>query len=161
MGILKNERSTQSESFSTNGAGHKVTTPVGGFNAILDRGSEFEGKLTFEGTVRIDGTFKGQIYSESHMVIGESGKVEGDINVGSVSISGSFQGNIHAKTRVELHKNAVVEADIDTPSLVIEDGVQFDGKCSMSKSAHQKKNAPFAAVKATADKSKNGISPQA
>ncbi|MEZ4705165.1 MAG: polymer-forming cytoskeletal protein [Bdellovibrionota bacterium] len=136
MGILKSDRSETTNhtvtpsAVATNG---RASTQVGGFNAILDRGSEFEGKLTFEGTVRIDGTFKGQIHSEAHMVIGESGRVEGDIVVGSVSISGIFTGNIKAKNRVELHKNAVVQADIATPSLVIEDGVTFDGHCTMGK----------------------------
>ncbi|MEZ4846129.1 MAG: polymer-forming cytoskeletal protein [Bdellovibrionota bacterium] len=93
MGLLtKDEPST-----STNNRTYGTSTPssnASGFNAVLDRGSEFEGKLTFEGTVRIDGKFKGDIFSESHMVIGESGRVEGTATVGSVSISGNFNGDI-------------------------------------------------------------------
>ena len=125
MGLLRQDEPT------TTNRNTATTNPVGGFNAILDRGSEFEGKLTFEGTVRVDGKFKGDIFSESHMVIGESGRVEGTATVGSISITGTFVGDIRAKTRVELHKGAVVKGSIYTPSLVIEDGVKFDGKAIM------------------------------
>lgn len=129
MGLLRqDEPQTSAKNYTS------PTNNPGGFNAILDRGSEFEGKLTFEGTVRIDGKFKGDIYSESHMVIGESGRVEGSVAVGSVSISGNFSGDIKAKTKVELHKGAIVKGDIYTPSLVIEDGVKFDGRAVMDSS---------------------------
>lgn len=144
MGLLTKDEPVSSTNRSYTNTNSNTNT--GGFNAILDRGSEFEGKLTFEGTVRIDGKFKGDIFSESHMVIGESGRVEGTATVGSISISGNFNGDIRAKTKVELHKGAVVKGDIYTPSLTIEDGVKFDGRAimdsnSLSKELGQFKNA--------------------
>ncbi len=108
---------------------------AGGFNAILDRGSEFEGKLTFEGTVRIDGKFKGEIYSEANLIVGESGKVDANIQVGTLSISGEIKGNITARTKVEIHSPGVVHGNIQTPSLVIEEGAIFDGSCAMEKNS--------------------------
>jgi cytoskeletal protein CcmA (bactofilin family) len=131
MGLLK------SDSTSLPASTHP-TTMGGGFNAILDRGSEFDGKLTFEGTVRIDGKFKGEIISDANLVIGEAGKVEADIKIGSISISGEVVGNITARGKVELHAPAVVKGNIHTPSLVIEDGVTFEGSCQMDKSMGQK-----------------------
>jgi cytoskeletal protein CcmA (bactofilin family) len=125
MGILKGDSTT-----STTGV---PSVGTGGFNAILDRGSEFEGKLTFEGTVRIDGKFKGEIFSDANLVIGESGKLEANIQVGSVSVSGEIRGNITAKTKVEIHPPAVVHGNIQTPSLLIEEGAIFEGNCVMEK----------------------------
>lgn len=125
MGILKGD--TAPSMVPSIGSG------PGGFNAVLDRGSEFEGKLTFEGTVRIDGKFKGEIISDATLVIGESGKVEADIKVGTVSISGEVKGNVTAKTKVEIHAPAVVHGNIQTPSLIIEEGVVFEGNCLMEK----------------------------
>ncbi|HLG20452.1 MAG TPA: polymer-forming cytoskeletal protein [Bdellovibrionota bacterium] len=127
MGLLKGDSEPATPPTSLSGS--RAT----GFNAILDRGSEFEGKLTFEGTVRIDGKFKGEIKSDANLVIGESGKVEADINVATVSISGEVKGNITAKTKVEVHAPAVVRGNIHTPSLVIEEGVTFEGSCIMEK----------------------------
>lgn len=148
MGLLtKDETPTSNHRNSTT-----TSTNASGFNAILDRGSEFEGKLTFEGTVRIDGKFKGDIFSESHMVIGESGRVEGTATVGSVSISGNFNGDIRAKVKVELHKGAVVKGDVYTPSLTIEDGVKFDGRAIMDSNSLSKELGQF--KNATSEKAK-------
>ncbi|MGZ5468499.1 MAG: bactofilin family protein, partial [Candidatus Aminicenantales bacterium] len=49
---------------------------------LIDMESEFKGDLTFKGSFRIEGTFKGTITSDSLLVIGERGKVEADVKVG-------------------------------------------------------------------------------
>ena len=125
--------------------GEPTAAPMQGtsFNAILDKGSEFEGKLTFEGTVRIDGKFKGEIFSDASLVVGESGKVEADINVGSVIISGEVTGNIKAKNKVEIHSPGIVRGNINTPALVIEEGVVFEGTCSMANGRDKKTSISF------------------
>jgi cytoskeletal protein CcmA (bactofilin family) len=109
-------------------AGQEVTT-------LLGRGSEFEGKLSFEGTVRIDGKLTGEIFTDDVLIIGEGADVKAEINVGSIIIEGSVQGNINAKRSVELHTPARVHGNIITPSLQIEKGVIFDGNCQMESSA--------------------------
>lgn len=101
-------------------------------NALLGKGSEFEGKLNFEGAVRIDGVMKGEIISKDKLIVGESAKVEAEINVGSAIISGEVVGNITASSEVELIAPAKVTGNIKTPSLIIQKGVIFDGNCSMS-----------------------------
>lgn len=131
MGLLKSD----TPNYTSTTQSH---TPVGGFNAILDRGSEFEGKLTFEGTVRIDGKFKGEIISEAKLVIGESGIIDANISIESVSISGKVTGDIKAKGKVEIHAPAVVKGNIEAASLVIEEGAIFEGSCSMEKMASNK-----------------------
>ena len=125
--------------------GDPTSTPQAGtsFNAILDKGSEFEGKLTFEGTVRIDGKFKGEIFSDASLVVGESGKVEADISVGSIIISGEVVGNIKAKNKVEIHSPGVVRGNINTPALIIEEGVTFEGQCSMANGKDKKTNIGY------------------
>jgi len=136
MGLLKS-----SDNNNTNSTRNMQSQAAsGGFNAILDQGSEFEGKLTFQGTVRIDGSFKGEVFSKSHIVIGQSGRVEGNAEIGSIAISGHFQGNITAKERVELTAGAVVNGDINTPSLIMEDGVKLNGKINMSPQGFDKNN---------------------
>jgi cytoskeletal protein CcmA (bactofilin family) len=102
---------------------------------LLGRGSEFEGKLSFEGTVRIDGKLTGEIFTDDVLVIGEGAEVKAEINVGAIIIEGSVQGNIHAKRSVEIRTPARVRGNITTPSLFIEKGVLFDGSCQMESSA--------------------------
>lgn len=111
---------------------HPVTQlPSGDVNTLLGRGSEFEGKLTFEGTVRVDGKLSGEIFSDDVLIIGEGAEVHAEIEVGTVIIKGTVVGNIRAKQGVELLAPAVVRGNLDTPSLVVEKGVAFDGQCSM------------------------------
>lgn len=100
-------------------------------NALLGRGSEFDGKLTFEGTVRIDGKFTGSIVTKDVLVVGEGAVVSAEIDCGSVIVHGQIIGNVRASVAVELHAPARVKGNIESPSLMIERGVTFDGQTKM------------------------------
>lgn len=110
-----------------------TTTPAatGDLNALLGRGSEFEGKLTFEGTVRIDGKFTGTIVTNDVLVVGEGAKVSAEISCGTVIVHGEITGNVRAKNAVELHHPAKMRGNVETPSLMIEKGVVFEGQAKM------------------------------
>ena len=124
---------------------------TGDLNALLGRGSEFEGKLTFEGTVRIDGKFTGTIVTNDVLVIGEGAKVSAEINCGTVIVHGEINGNVKAKNAVELHHPARMKGNVETTSLMIEKGVVFEGQCKMDGLEKGARNAsppaPIAAVK--------------
>ncbi len=104
-------------------------------NAMLGAGSVFEGKLHFEGQVRIDGTFTGEITTTDLLVIGEGAKVSATINCGSVEIRGDITGNVNASESIVLRATAHVEADIYAPSLVIDKGAIFEGNTRMTAGA--------------------------
>jgi cytoskeletal protein CcmA (bactofilin family) len=106
-------------------------TAVGEINTLLGRGSEFEGKLTFEGTVRIDGTLKGEVFSDDVLVVGEGAHLEAEVDIGEIIIQGSVKGNIRAKRSVEILAPGRVQGDITTPALQIDKGVIFEGRCHM------------------------------
>jgi cytoskeletal protein CcmA (bactofilin family) len=129
--------------FSKEGHFDTESSPI---NALLGKGSAFEGKLIFEGTVRIDGIFKGEIESSDNLVIGENASVKAEIRVNTILISGEVEGNIEAKTKVEIHAPGKMIGNIKTPSLIIEEGVIFEGSCRMAEErasafaqSHQKK----------------------
>jgi len=118
-----------------------VAAPAGELNALLGRGSAFEGKLVFEGTVRIDGRFKGEIHSDGKLIVGENGDIEGEIWVESAVISGRVAGNVNGKGKIELQPPAKVQGNLVAPVLSIQEGAVFDGHCQMSKSARPNKPA--------------------
>ncbi|HZP96041.1 MAG TPA: polymer-forming cytoskeletal protein [Candidatus Limnocylindria bacterium] len=103
----------------------------GDLNALLGKGSEFEGKLAFEGKVRIDGTFTGEISTNDLLQVGEGAKIQAEISCGTIVVEGEIVGNIKATQAVELRRPAKVHGDITTPSLVIEKGVLFEGRSRM------------------------------
>lgn len=111
--------------------GSTGSTGTGELNALLGKGSEFDGKLAFEGTVRIDGTFTGEITTSDMLIIGESAKVSAEVSCGTIVVHGEVNGNIKATQAVELHKPARVKGDVATPSLMVERGVVFEGRSKM------------------------------
>jgi cytoskeletal protein CcmA (bactofilin family) len=124
----------------------------GEVTTLLGRGSEFEGKLSFEGTVRVDGKLSGEIFTEDTLIVGEGAEVNAEISVGSIIIEGTVHGNIHAKRSVEIHTPARVRGNISTPSLSIDKGVVFDGQCQMEQ------NGAAAAAKGRAGDRAGGTS---
>ena len=101
--------------------------------AFLGPGSRFEGKMSFDEMVRIDGIFSGEIKSSDTLVAGQSAQIDGSIEVGSLILSGHFKGDIKATTSVELKAMAQVEGSIETPLLKIEEKVIFNGEIRMAK----------------------------
>jgi len=100
--------------------------------ALLGRGTRFEGKLAFEGRVRIDGFFKGEIRSSDTLIIGEGAEVHAEIEVAIVIVRGGVVvGNIRASQALEVYAPSKLVGNIQSPSLSIERGVEFQGACQM------------------------------
>jgi cytoskeletal protein CcmA (bactofilin family) len=118
---------------------------AGGLTAFIDQGSEFEGKLSFRDTVRIDGRFRGEIASENTLIVGETGEIEATIRSNTVAISGSVEGDVHAARKVVLHKTARVTGNLTTPCLVVEEGAVVNGTFKMVTS-DGKTPAPLKAI---------------
>jgi cytoskeletal protein CcmA (bactofilin family) len=133
-------RAIPAPSSSSGGAGS------GGLTAFIDQGSEFEGKLSFKDTVRIDGRFRGEISSENTLIVGESGEIEATITSNTVAISGSVVGDVVAKQKVVIHKTGCIEGNIETPSLVIEEGARIEGQVKMGGGSKKTSSAPLTAV---------------
>jgi cytoskeletal protein CcmA (bactofilin family) len=111
---------------------------VSEINTLLAPGTSFEGKLTFEGTVRIEGKLKGEIFSEDTLIIGEGAYVEAEIDIGQVIIQGTLVGNVRARRGIEVMSPGRVKGDLHTPSLMIEKGVLFEGRSFMEGAVGQK-----------------------
>ena len=106
--------------------------PATEITALLGRGTHFEGKLHFEGRVRIDGHFKGEIQSDDTLIIGDGAEVHAEIDVATVIVrGGAVHGNVRAKTAIEIHAPAKVVGNLHSPSLFIDRGVEFQGTCRM------------------------------
>ena len=119
--------------------------------ALLGPGTQFEGKLSFEGRVRIDGTFKGEIKSDDTLIIGEGADVHAEIDVATVIVrGGSVHGNIRAKQSLEIHAPGRLIGNIHSPSIFIERGVEFQGSCRMDAVTAAGDTKPSTSTKAVA-----------
>lgn len=99
---------------------------------LLGKGTEFEGKLIFEGTLRIDGKFKGEIVTKGILAIGEGAVVHAEVEADTIIVRGEVHGNLKATKKIEIKGSGKLLGNINTPSLIIEAGVIFEGSCQMS-----------------------------
>jgi cytoskeletal protein CcmA (bactofilin family) len=113
----------------------KERLPASGdnLNAFIGEGTTFNGSLSFQGTVRVDGRLDGEILTKDTLVVGKTAEINADIHAGELVIGGTIQGNITAERKIELHSGARLQGNISTPSLVIAEGVIFEGSCTMGK----------------------------
>ncbi|MBX3246403.1 MAG: polymer-forming cytoskeletal protein [Myxococcales bacterium] len=111
-----------------------LTPAPGEITALLGRGTEFRGKLVFEGRVRVDGRLIGEVHGDGMLVVGEGAELEAEVDVSSLLVlaGGTVRGAVRARELVELHAESRVVGDVETPRLFIDKGAHFDGRCRMS-----------------------------
>lgn len=97
----------------------------------IQNGTEIEGKINSQGSIRIDGKLVGSITTKAKLVIGKTGVILGDIFCQNASIEGRVEGKINVQGLLDLKSTGVISGDIITNKLVVEEGARFEGKCSM------------------------------
>ncbi len=100
--------------------------------AYMGEDAVFNGSLTFEGTVRIDGRFEGQVVTDDTLIVGETGRLVADINAGTVICKGKIEGTVVASNKIELHSTGQIMGALKSKALHIEVGGILDGQCDMS-----------------------------
>jgi len=100
-------------------------------SAFLGRGTRVSGKIAFEGPARIEGQVEGEVVASESLLVGETAVLNAQISGGTVVIHGKVTGDINATKRLEIRAPGRVYGNVTTPSLVIEEGVVFEGHCSM------------------------------
>lgn len=108
--------------------------------AFLGKGARFCGKLIFNGAVRIDGDYQGEIFGEGSLIIGEGALVEANISADSVSISGEVHGKIDVTEKLEIYSTGQLWGDVTTPVFVIKEGAIFDGLSKMKEAVAGKRS---------------------
>ena len=124
--------------------------------AYMGEDTEFNGSLAFEGTVRIDGKFEGQVTTEDTLIIGETGHLKAEISAGTVVCMGLVEGIVIASKKIEIHSTSKVVGNVKSPAIYIELGGVLDGSCDMT--GKESKIVPLVkeGKKESINKSKNG-----
>lgn len=129
----ENEKAAADKAASAQGALQAVHGGLSGRpDAYLGKGTKVVGTLSFSGTTEIDCQVEGEIHSKETLIISESAVVNGKIAGAEVTVRGAVNGDIIATKRLSLRRPARVTGNISAAILSIEEGVQFEGKCSMS-----------------------------
>lgn len=111
-------------------------------NAYMGARTAYQGKLTFQGTVHVDGMFSGEISSDGILRAGKDAVIEGTLDVGELELAGTFTGEVHAKHRVLVHSGGVLNGTIVSPVLVVEEGAVLEGTLHMRETAEGDRPLP-------------------
>lgn len=99
---------------------------------LIGFGTEIHGDITCNGDMRIDGSLTGNLIAKGKVVVGETGKIKGELSCKNSDISGLVDGKITVAELLSLKSSAKVMGDIFTSRLAIEPGSKFTGYCDMS-----------------------------
>jgi cytoskeletal protein CcmA (bactofilin family) len=97
---------------------------------VLGANSVIEGVLRSNANVRLDGTFSGTLEITGNVLVGETARINADINARNISIAGAVRGNITGK-KVQLLRTGRIWGDIRAQALTTEEGAFIDGKIAM------------------------------
>lgn len=129
MGLFSNTSASSSENESSPMASQQ--NPAQDQINLVGKGTVFEGTVRAENDVRASGQVIGTLRVEGKAMISESGSVDGEIIATNADVAGRVQGDIEIEERLVLKSTARVEGNIETDRLVVEEGAQFTGECTM------------------------------
>ncbi|WP_171595131.1 bactofilin family protein [Marinifilum caeruleilacunae] len=105
---------------------------------MINEGTSITGDVKASRDIRIDGLLNGKMEVNGKVVIGNSGKIEGDVNCKTIDVSGRVEGNIIASEMVNLKSTALILGNITTDKISVEPGAKFTGSCKMGEAAPTK-----------------------
>ena len=105
---------------------------------LLSTGTTINGDITSNSDIRIDGILTGNLSTKGRLVIGESGKIKGEISCKNADISGVVEGSIVVAELLTLKATSVISGDIVIGKLAVEPGCKFNGSCKMEEINNKK-----------------------
>ena len=108
-------------------------------NTLIGENTKIIGNIKGEGAIRVDGELEGDLDYDGNVVIGDKGKVSGNIHSINTTISGIVFGNIECNSTLTILSNGNLHGDIQVSNLVISEDATFEGLCKMKK---DKPNSP-------------------
>ena len=122
--------------FTNNGKDNGTKAAKNGTSAsssvnLIGVGTSIEGEIKSEGDIRIDGQINGTVISNAKIVVGTTGRVEGDLLCQSADISGKIKGKVKVGGLLFLKGQADITGNISSSKLVVEGGAVFNGTCTM------------------------------
>ena len=90
----------------------------------------FQGTLNVQGSLRVDGTLEGSVDNARHVIVGDGGKIVGDVTAEIVVCGGTIEGNVCADM-LEVLGQASMVGDIRAKKMIVEEGGRIDGRCTI------------------------------
>ena len=119
----QNQKTNKTESASTSNSNGQGAT------CIIAHGTRIEGKFSATEDIRLDGTIVGEVKCEKRVVMGQTGKVEGNVVTVDSSVRGKVKGEIKVSGTLHLHETAKIDGTIIARKMVVDSGASYSGDC--------------------------------
>lgn len=105
-------------------------------------GVMIRGDIISPASLRIDGQVDGQIIAQGEVVVGETGRVKGNIASRNLLIAGHVEGNITSQGRIEITPAGKLLGDVECDTFIVKEGGKFLGHCQMNLNEQHEKIRP-------------------
>lgn len=123
--------------FGSKESNKKIDSTVTG--TVIGEGIKIEnGIIKGQGSIRVDGEIMSEVDIKGNIIIGETGRITGNINTVNSLIAGKIDGNVTSEQTMHLTSTAVVNGSISSAVLIVDEGARFTGNCQMA----QESNSP-------------------
>ena len=106
--------------------------------SVITQGTRIEGKVQSSDSLRIDGHIIGEVHCKNKLVIGATGKIEGDVRAGDCNSSGLIEGNTTVAGTMNLTSTAKFKGILNAQKLNVDEGAQCSGELNVGATAHAK-----------------------
>ena len=113
-----------SQSSNNQGGGHSL-------NSIV-QGTEIEGTVKASSDLRVDGHISGKLFCDAKLIIGPTGKIDGEVSCQNAVIEGQFKGTLNVKELLNIRETAKVKGDISYTKLIVQPGGIIEGTLKIS-----------------------------
>lgn len=112
----------------------KNTTPNTTDLNLIGKGTIIEGNITTESSIRVDGGIKGKLICKNTVTVGQTGRIQGDVEAMNAIISGKVKGKIIVSEKLVLEGKASLIGELKAKKLIIDEGSIFEGTSDMGAS---------------------------
>lgn len=100
-------------------------------DTLIGKSTKFSGNISTEGTIRIDGEILGDVTLSGNLILGEKGRIKGNVKTGNIHLSGIIEGNVVSADQIHISTTGKLYGDISVKNIIIDEGGLFQGNCNM------------------------------
>jgi len=108
-----------------------VNTGTAHIDTLIGAHARFKGELSFEGAVRIDGAFEGNIHASNDgtLIVSETARIEGEVDVPNLLLHGTIRGNVRASKSLNIGPTGRLNGDVEYTTFTLAEGGAINGRC--------------------------------
>ncbi|WP_227763463.1 bactofilin family protein [Zhaonella formicivorans] len=137
--------------------GKKEEAAFDKFETLIGKDTIFRGVLQASGTIRVEGSFQGEVNSQGDVVVSETGRLEANVKARNLLVAGFLKGDVEVTGKIQLASTGKIYGNVQAAGLIIDEGGVLHGNCLMDKDEIDEEKGP----RRMPEDSKNKIQPVA